>query len=412
MWTYLKPAVSVYEWSQVMGFNPFWAAQIGEPRDLLQTDIGQCETVFYQTPSQRNQHLSREDVAQALLNAQQIISDIALTHPAPLYEQVLVQYPRPTRLDYANQWAGATHRLKPVTYKYGNIISMGIPEDTLIDDSATVVFSDPYSDGVDTLWTVTVAVPAGTVASEVVVFYTAGDTPDDLTHADMQIYPVKVSISGNTATITGHVTQIVLVENYRKLKPEPLDASNPIYATELEVWRRTIDLTQAGTLQWDNVGGCPTPPCNYSTSAACFYPTNAYLGYITPVPGQYDEAEADYVSLYPNQWRAPDRVLMNVISGIPRATNGMVASPWREMICYLATAIMPQQKSCGCADADTIMYYYRSAPVSEQGVLEISQAMLEAVSTNMRTIANRGAVRAYQLLTNNENGRVYRGVST
>lgn len=406
MWTYLKPTVSVYEWSQVMGFNPFWAAQIGEPRNLLQTDIGQCETVFYQTAAQRNQHLSREDVAQSLLDAQQIVSDIALTNPAPLYEQALVQYPRPSRLDYANQWSGATYRLKPVAYKYGNIISMGIPEDTLLDADATVVFSDPYSDGVDTQWTVTVAVPSGTVASEVVVFYTSGDTPTDLTHADMQIYPVKVTISGLTATITGHVTQIVLVENYRKLRPEPLDATNSIYATELAVYRRTIDLTQAGTLQWDNVGGCPNPPCTYSVSAACFYATNPHLGYIIPVPGQYDEAEAQYTQLYPNQWRAPDRVLMNVISGIPRATNGMVASPWREIICYLATAIMPQQKSCGCADADTVMYYYRS----EEGAREIIPTLQVAIGDAFKTIANRGAVRAYQMLMNNEQGRVYRGV--
>lgn len=410
MWTKLKPLVSVYEWSQIMGFNPFWVAQIGEPATLLQSDIGQCESVFVQTASQFNQRLSREDVAQSLLDAQTVISDWALTYPAPAYHQETVPYPRPSRLDYPQQWSGATYRLKPIPARYGNIQSLGVPVDTLIEAGAVVAFADPYSDGVDTLFEVVVTVPAGTVASEVVAFYTAGDTPDNLSQADMQIYPLKVTISGNTATIQGHVTQIVLVENYGKLRPVPLDATDPIYAEELDIYRRTIDLSQGGTLIWDNDGGCPDPPCTFSVSDACFYATNAALGYVTPVPGVYDTMEAEYTRLYPSQWRAPDRVIMNVISGLPRNSSGMVASPWREAICYLATSQMPQQKTCGCADADTVMHYYRSMPIGDDGTLQVSQDTISAVSTELRCIANRGAIKAYQMLTTDVQGRVYRGV--
>lgn len=412
MWTYLKPNCSLLEWSTLIGFNPYYVAQVGTPANLLANDVGQCENVFFQTAAQRNDHLSREDIAQALLDAEQTLAEKALTYAAPTFEAYPVSYPRPSRLDYTQLWSGSTGRLKPVAYKYGNIITMGLPVDTLLQANVAITPADPYSDGFDTTFTATVAVAAGTLASELRVTFSAGDTPSDLQTEDMRIYPLTITISGLVATIQGYMTQVILVENYRKRVPVALDATDAaIYATTIDVYRRTYDLNQSGTLYWDNMDGCPEPPCTYSLSNACFYATDPPLGYVTPVPGSFDSVTDEYERVYSGHWRAPDRVSMNVTSGIPRASNGQVAKPWQAMIAYLATAMLPQQKSCGCDQADTILYFYRSMPIREDGTLEASQAVLDAASAEFGMEVNRGVLRAYQLLIKSETLRVYRGVS-
>lgn len=411
MWTQAKPLLSLYEWSQVIGLNPYIVAQIGEPSNLLSRELGRCERPFFQQADQGFEALSREDVAQAIIEAERLISELALTYPAPQYDAQTVVYPREARLDYTQLWMGSTGRLKPVYYKYGNIISMGVYTETLIEADVAITPDDPYSDGFDTTFSATVTVPAGTTADELTFYFSAADIPDEFSRPEMDIRPLKVSISGNTATIRGKMVQVVLVENYLKQVPDILDATDTaIYAGTIDVYRRTIDLTQSGSIQWDNLGFCPDPPCTYTAASACFYATDANQGIVTPIPGQFDADLQEYERVFPDRWRAPDRVAMNVISGIPRLDNGQMANPWRKWVAMLATALMPQSKACGCDVADTILYYYRSLPLRDDGTLEVSQNLVDAAGSAWGC-GYRGAVRVYAELISSQTARVYRGVT-
>lgn len=412
MWTQAKPLLSLMEWASAIGLNPYIVAQIAEPDTLLFRERGRCENPFYQRADQGFEALSREDVANAIIEAEHLIAEMALTFPAPKYDAQTVAYPREARLDYTQLWMGSTGRLKPVYYKYGNIISMGTYEETLIEADVAITPDDPYGDGFDTAFSATVTVPLGTTADELTFYFSAGDIPDEFSRADMDIRPLKVVISGTTATIQGKMVQVVLVSNYLKQIPEILDATDAaIYADTIDVYRRTVDLTQSGSIQWDNTDFCPEPPCTYTAASACFYATNAREGIVTPIPGQFDSDLQEYERVFPDRWRAPDRVNMNVISGIPRLPNGQMAEPWRKWVAQLATALMPQSKACGCAMADTILYFYRSLPLRDDGTLEVSQNLVDAVGNKWGNTF-RGAVRTYAALASNETDRIYRGTNS
>lgn len=395
MWSKLKPLCTLYEWADVIGIHPYLVAQIGEPREQLSYSFGQCENPFYQQAHARSDALGRDDVAEALLNAQDLICKFTNTMPAPFAHSEDVIYPREANLRLGQLWMGSSGRMKPVKTRYANLIAVGVYEETLIEADAAIVATDPYSDGFNTLATVTVNVPAGTDESEVVCFFSSGDIPAPLSREDCEIRPVSVSISGNVATITFPLVLAVLIANFLKLVPVPLDATDTIYATTVDVYRRTVDLTQAGTLIWETGIPCDTPPCTVSISTGCFRATNARQGYVTPVPAEYDDAEAEWVRLYPDTPYAPDRVTVNYICGVPRIKHQL--NPiWKDAVAKLATALLPN-KSLGCAYADLRLSYYRNLPTRDDGSLEVTQSMLNAASAVFGT-AGRGAVQAYAKL--------------
>jgi hypothetical protein len=406
MWTRQQNLLSLFEWCEVIGVNPYLLAQIGEPSNLLSNSLGQCENVFYQTAAAGSGHLSREDIATAIGQAEIAVANWCKAWPAPKAESYPVEYPRSANLRWRQLWYGTSGRLKTVVANYGFIQSMGVYVDTLIEADVALVLSDPYGDGFDTFWSISVTVPTGTTADELTVFYSAGDIPIPLSREECQIRPVTINISGTTATITGQLVQAVQLTNYLKRVGTPLDATDPtIYITTVDVYRRTIDLNQSGTLIW-NEGDCPEPPCNYYSSSACFQSTNARQGYITPIPAEYDTTIENYSRLYPNRIDAPDQVNVNVISGIP-LVNGQMASPFREAVAYLSVGSFLQSRSCGCEIADNIILALRSMPTTSKGTLEISQRLYDAVSSKFGVV-NRGTVKAYNAVMNNPSQRVFR----
>lgn len=404
MWTREKPLTSLYEWAQEIGLNPFIVAQISQPASALSIR-GDCNTPFFQTAAQGSLSLSRDNVADCLIEAENLIAGMMFTHPAPKFESYPVQYPRDSNLQYPQLWRGNSDRLRPIHLNYGNIISLGVYEEALIDADVTLTFSDPYSDGFDTVFSLTVTVPTGTTYDEIVCYFSDADS-FDLPHDELEVRPLKVTISGTTATITGHVTQIVRLNNYLKMNPSALNATDSIYVETLDVYRKTIDESQAGTLIWNNLY-CPNPPCSYTTTSACFQATDFKQGFITPVPADWNIDTEAFAFAYPDRWIAPNSVQVNVISGIPRDESGKVRAIWRKAVCLLATALLPQEKSCGCMQADNILYTYRSLPVNEQGNYEVDPSILGLISKAFGT-ANRGAIQAYTMLSTNENLPIFR----
>jgi hypothetical protein len=410
MWSVHKPETSLWEWAEVLGLNPFLLAQTGTPSELLANSFGACETVFFQTASQRSDHLSRDDVALALLKAESLIARYTRTYPAPRAFRENILYPRPANYSYAQLFRGSSQRLKPIELQYGEVNALGVYEETLIDDNVAVTLSDPFTDGFSTRFSATVTVPAGTLASELRFYYSASDRTT-LTLEQARIYPLEISIIGTTATITGDVALIVKPSLYLKRVPQILNAlNNTNYVTTIDVYRQSVDISQSGTLIWDNIP-CDNPPCEYTTTSACFYLTDTRHGYLTPIPAAYDEDTEEFYRVYPTCKRfAPDRVVANYIAGVPRDDDGLVNVTWRQAVVYLSTALLPQTKTCGCEQADVILYYYRSLPTQGQGEsLEASPDLL-AQTSQAFGINNRGATQAYILLRENPY-RTYRSVN-
>lgn len=399
MFSKAKPLLSLSEWCSIIGMSPWLISQVGEPREQLGIEGTSCERVFMQDPWQSSDALTRSDIVEALLQAETTVARVLNYYPALKFLQESVVYPRASNLDLGQLWYGRSGRLKSIGTNYKRIYSVGVYEQSLIDDNVLIVPDDPYGDGFDTVWSMTVPVVAGTTADQIKVFYNATDRLN-LTLAESEIYPVTVSISGLVATISGHMTQVIKPANFLKLAPQILDATDAaIYATSLDVYLQTIDLAQSGTLQW-NIGTyfpvwCEDPPCQVTEYSACFVATDANKGFIAPVPATYDSDVENYERVYPCIAFAPDVVQVNYISGIPKV-NGKMQEPYNRIVAYLATAFLPN-RSCGCMHADLRLSYFRDLPMDDGGNIKVDQSVFTRAS-QLFGVSGRGAIQAMQLI--------------
>jgi len=415
MWAKTKTLLSLNEWSEIIGINPWVISQVIEPRtSILQqisegVDVETCARAFFQS-FRSTGALTREEIAQAIAQAERLIAKATRTWPGPTEDQETVRYPRHSDLRAVNLWYGPSNRIKAIQMPYSHIISTGTYTEAVVEAGRPVVESDPMTDGFNTQFTVTATVAAGTQENEIKLYFASGDY-FGLDRVDLEIRPISVSITGLTATITGDLYNLITVDNYLKLRPVELNAEDAIYATTVDVYRQTVDLTNSGTLQWENstysTGDCSIPPCTMTVSAACFTATDPQHGWISPVPAQYDADLEAYARLFPNNSFAPDKVLANYISGIQRI-NGRIEPTWARAVAYLATALLPQRSS-GCDRADQRIHYYRSLPQDDDGNLEITNEAI-LVASKMFGVSGRGAITSAQLL-NDPEMISYRGVN-
>lgn len=398
-----KPLLSLIEWGEEIGIDPFVLGGISQPRELLFPHPGsQCQSPFQQFPIQAGERLTREDIADRLVQAEKLISDWLGVFPAPAYWQEEIAYPSPFIAGTDPTLININDDPKSIQLTYGYLQSVGQYVETVLDDAAAVTLSDPYGDGLNTRFSVTVTVPSGTQADEVLLYFVAADRPG-LTRAEGRIQGYTVTITGTSAVITGHVALLVKPANYMKRIPSELSATNlAIYASTVDVYLRTVDTAFGGELIWSLEGSpynCVEPPCEIGMTGACFTPVNLERGWVAPIPASWDETTEAFVSAWPLcGYRAPQRAIVNYVSGIPRYVDGRMVPPFRRAVALLATALLARRET-NCALADFRIEYYRTMPTKDDGTLEVPQAILEATGKQFGTMG-RGAVQAYSLLLN------------
>lgn len=402
----VKPSMSIFEWAEYIGLNYWYVAGIGQgfPSDY---ELGLSAYPMFQQPWQVSDRLSRLDVAEALDRAERRLETVLGYYPA---ERFIVeqdgQYPQPSQIGRWTSMVDSQGRWKAVKANTGRIISMGVESLTEQETDVFVTYSDEDGDGVDDTFTVVATVDIGTTADEVAVYFSSNDRFDEaLTYYEVR--PVRVSIDGTTATITGHKTLCVAPENYKGFRSDPLNLNDSIFVSLLDVYRRTVDTTDQGTLVWENLPPqwydyafrySPSDdycyPCEVEVKAACFQIRNRELGYIAPAPAAYQSDSSRFLLSLPDEYKSPDRYYMNYRAGQQRQ-GGRVPEPYRSWIAKLATAYLKNTRGGG-KDDDRALRYYQSLPVNEtSGNLQVSQEVLEGAN-KMFGSQFRGAVEVFQ----------------
>lgn len=351
----IETLLSLDQWAEVMGFDLWQFNQIGEGGGLTFGREAQCDTVWYQETWQR-QFLSREEIALAIAKAEATLIPLLHYAPAPLYTVGQeVNYPNDYALDVPD-WMTPRGFWKSVRLTNKRFCEVGTISRTLIEANKTYAESDADGDGVNDTFTITIATTE-TNADYIYVYYNAADR-DDLDET-WRIRPVRVSIAGGTATVTGKLAQIT--KPSLQLLPDavPLSIADNVYAETLDVYQVKPDTTDIGTAYWMQraVAGC----YNSGSAAISGYDIhNAKQGVLRPViNGVYTYG------------RAPDRLTMNYLSGEP-LLRGRMREPYAQMVAYLACAYLPAL-SCGCDRADQKLYFYRNSPTdTEQGTFPIT----------------------------------------
>lgn len=257
-------------WPGYMQVNPWHFNQISGPGAYA--PLAEPGDIVYVQPD-------RDNIAEGLNAAIALAVPYLKTFHRPVYVSETIPF--------TSGWPG--HYGASVKARYRHIQAVGVRGNTVIEAAAPVVFSDDGSGGgVDNLATVTVTLPAGvTDPTEVRVFFKQSDSLSVIEADDrFEIEPLKVSISGTTATITGprwlFVNPALWREPFREPNYNRSSINNGVttnpadFVTEVDVYRIYPDATGAVTYHTTPAPNCSD--CSYTDVAGTGYVKHSELG--------------------------------------------------------------------------------------------------------------------------------------
>lgn len=351
--------LTIDEWAAVLQISPWEINQFIYPGKKS----AQCNDVIYQYGWQKD-HLSREEIGQAIADAERMIADALMYWPAPHYTVgEIVDYPRPYQRQLFGYAGTPRGEWKSATAHWHHILSGGVLNRTLIGD-ITGSDLDPLDEDNDTVretFTATITDAAiGTITdpNELALYFTEDDRHGEPIDETWRIRPVRVTISGNTATFRGHRTLLANPSTEYAIDAQANDAKDSSnYVQHVECWRTFTDTTATeaqpyqGVAQWKTVPGC-TEGCTFAVQPLCINEQ------------QFDQGQfyADFGSAcdWPFPDRQADRLSINYVSGIP-LVNGRVDRFYAEIVAYLSVSLLASEK-CGCERTNRIIDKLR-APV-------------------------------------------------
>ena len=352
--------LSLDQFAEVIGWNPWEMNQIGESAALSFGRENQCSSVLYQF-SYQVQFISRTELASAIAKAESAMTPIMNFFPAPCYVSAEEHnYPNDYRLSTPD-WMTPRGMWKSVGLDRKLFCEIGTISRTVISANQAYVESDVDGDGVNDTFTITVATTE-TNPDYIAVYFNASDRQD--LDETWRIRPVHVVISGGNAVITGHLSYLVDPALQLTPNPIPLEVEDSPYVASVDVYSVKPDTDDIGTAYWNSRADWS---CGGATSAAIssYEIFKRQDSYIRPV----------ITSCY-SVGRAPDRVEINYLSGYP-LRNGRVQAPYAQMIAYLACSYLPSTK-CGCDRTEQILDYWKATPNNaETGNFPITTRQVE-----------------------------------
>lgn len=351
--------LTIDEWAAVLQISPWEINQFKYPG----SKTAQCSDVIYQYGWQKD-HLSREEISQAIANAEQMIADELMYWPAPHYvlgETVI--YTRPYQRQLSGYAGTPRGEWKSASARWHNIISGGVLNRTQIGTitGGNLGKLDEDGDGVFETFTATITDPAiGTITdpNELALYFISVNRHGEVLDETWRIRPVKVTIAGNTATFRGHRTLLANPAPEYAVDATANDAKvDANYVTSVECWRTFTDTTATaalpyqGVAEWKTIPGC-TNGCTFAINPLCINEQNYAQG----------EFYADFGNTcdwpFPN--READRLSISYVSGVP-LVNGRMAKYYAEIVAYLSVSLLASEK-CGCDRTNRILDKLR-APV-------------------------------------------------
>lgn len=374
--------LSLDEWAATLGISPWEFGGFNYPV----AKSAQCKSVFQQFPWQ-NDHLSRAEVADAIADAEAMLAAELGYNIAPAYTvDEVVSYPRNYNrrvFGYAGDIRGDW---KTVSTKWHKVIKGGVLNRTLIGTITgnDLTASDLDGDGVKETFTATITNAAiGTLTDpyELALYFVAANRHGEPLDETWRIRPLRVSITGNTATLTGHRTLLANPSPEYAVDAAALDSAVPSnYVTSVECYRTFTDDTATSALPyqgvaiWKNNPDC-TQNCTFSIKGLCL--------------GQHQNEQGQIFASFGNpcDWpfadREPDRLQVNYVSGVPMV-SGKVDKLYAQMVAYLSVSLLANEM-CGCDRTNRILSKLRSPTLKFQDKSADAQSYEESTNAFPQT---------------------------
>ena len=344
-------------WAKIMGIHPLHFEQV-----RIADQDPHCDQLIFQHNWQNSDHVSREEVAQAILETETRIETYLGYRLAPTWEvdewKGVVQ---PYQKEMINYYAGDIRGFNStVKANWGYMISGGIKSVDLVEADAPIVYTDVDNDGYFETATVVVATVA-TDKNEICIFYPNKDGDET-----WEIRPTEVTLSGGNATIVFRREYAVveeLQEVYDITGAEAIGDDDTAFLEEVDVYRIYNDPQTQASFLWEpfagrwcgtcNGTGCST--CAYATQTGCLLlrgdPRESVVVYH---PAEWDSDNNEFDALSWAMTRQPDIVRLYYYSGWrnkkQRYTSRMDPE-WERTVAYMAAAAL-ERPLCDCSSGE------------------------------------------------------------
>ena len=353
-------------WARVLGFDPRHFNQV----TVTQLPLRTCGTVIAQWSWQEVDKVAREDIAQAIQQAEDALEDYLNFNLVPTWAVDRRQRVTPPGIPEVLNIGGRDARGFAMSQGplSGHFISGGIEAKVLIEAGALVVYTDEDGDGYFETATIAVATTV-TDPNEIAVYY-----PGEAARDEWEVRPLDNPISHRRdVTIAAGVATIVLATE-QLVDPELLDAlavesvdGNALgnFLATVDVYRHFNDPQQQATLLWDPHGGfcgCDTgtcPACEHSTQTACLLTTDFENGIVRFSPAVWNATTEQFDSQSFAINRSPDGIRLWYYAGFQNKSDRPVA-PLIEMDDQFARAVAflsiqyLSRPFCGCENVQNL----------------------------------------------------------
>ena len=406
-------------WRRILGWNPwhFWGLTASHGAPALTSD---CLDIITEYAWQDTQSCGREEIRNAIIQAEVISREWSGYWPAPKYGECEVPYPRRGSA-YQRQYNFQPNgRQIGIELNESKLLVLGVEQRVAIDETAEVIYSDADNDDIDDTFTLTVTVVDGTLPDQIAVYFIQSDRVDEADISERwRVQPVIVKVSGTTATIKGRRWLVVKPTVYEGMTGEGINAELPDnFVTELAVYMRitnpngnTLDDAQS-VIYWENrpchgwwccCSNCSINPA-ITPDPAATASAIARSGIRYPEPGIIYATQAVYNSstgmFVPGfNWWEPDRVKVRWLAGVPLQSQQMMDTGWATVISRLTAAELARP-ICACDNANKELYRWQfdlATSTSEAEQYQLDQNYLgNPIGTR------RGHVEAWKWITRHE----------
>lgn len=369
--------------ASIMGLHPLHFNQVS----VAGYESEVCGEPIFQYPWQAADKVGREEIAQAIADAELVIEQQLGYHLLPSYDvdEAAIVDPR--------NWYRPRLRTR-----WGYVRSGGVRAKSLIQAAAPIVWG--AADATNYKRSATISVATSITDEEEITVYYPGKSGDD----DWRIRPIIATISGGVATIVMKREQLVIESAFESLDVEEtvdgIDDAN--FLATVDVYREYLD--PATQVEFQTPGGCSCGAvCNYSVQAGCMQVVDRARGIVDIAPGTYDSGTQSY-NVATLCTGVPNRARLWYRSGWRDETqvqpNLTMHPEWARAVSYLAVTML-DRPICNCNALEKITKYYGVdlAEVTDSSRFNVSVRMLDnPIGTT------RAALHAWRLIQRNALG--------
>jgi hypothetical protein len=357
--------------AELLGIHPLHFNQVYHPS--LGKQSSACGDVWFQYAWQSAHKTAREDFAQAIHDAEQMIADYVSYNLLP--DWVVDERHQTVRPARPELWTAGSVNLrgysKSVFADRHFAISGGIQAVDLIEAALPIgagQLFDRDGDGWEETIVLTVTVPAEVTDPGEVRLFFAGQAPD----FGYEIRPIIVELDALTATITLKRWDTVDPELQERMGAVALDATAAeTFVDTVDCYRVWNDPSTQTMLLWDrdslSTCGCNEASCLVCTLAAqygCLTVRDQRLSCLAYKPASWDADNLQWLDSELAMCREPDSVRLWYYAGWqdPRAYNTMrrvrLDPFWERCIVRLAAGLLDRD-ICSCNNAQRFVEHWR-----------------------------------------------------